>query len=453
VIKLAGENIDEILLKEIISHSFDEIFITDSEGNVLEVSPTCYELYGVDPDQLIGENVLVLEKKGFLNPSVTALVLRSQQPVTIIQETKAGKKILVSAYPIFKNGNLVRTLSFSRDITEFEKLKERNEQVADTLAIYKREIENIKRLESFLYENPKMTEIMSVATKVANLDVTVLIEGESGVGKSRLARLLHKKSSRAVEPFIEVNCGAIPETLFESELFGYDEGAFTGAKRGGKKGYFEFAGSGTIFLDEIGEIPLNLQVKLLAVVQNRKVTRIGGSMVIDISCRIVCATNQNLRKLVDEGKFREDLYYRIDVVKLVIPPLRDRKDEIPTLINELVEVFNRKYNIHKQFTPEMVVWLCQKDWPGNVRELQNYIEKTMVTSNEDVIHFTPDQDPQNTNEELSFTAYMESIEKEFIERKYKKNPNSIALAKALQISQSTANRKIQKYIKDRVSHF
>ncbi|MFZ7946688.1 sigma-54 interaction domain-containing protein [Neobacillus sp. 19] len=445
---MAAQNIDEILLKEIITHSFDEIFITDGEGNVLEVSPSCYELYGVDPDQLIGGNVIDLEKKGFLNPSVTALVLRSSQPLTIVQETKAGKKILVSAYPIFKNGSLVRTLSFSRDITEFEKLKERNEQVADTLAIYKREIENIKRLESLLYENSKMTEINSLVSKVANLDVTVLIEGKSGVGKSRIAQLLHNQSVRAKEPFIEVNCGAIPETLFESELFGYDEGAFTGAKRGGKKGYFELAASGTIFLDEIGEMPLNLQVKLLTVLQNRKITRIGGSRVIDINCRIVCASNQSLRKLVDEKKFREDLYYRIDVVKLVIPPLRDRKNEIPTLIHEFVEVFNKKYNITKQFSPEMIDWLCHKDWPGNVRELQNFIEKTLVTSNEDIIQFTPSQQKlQVTNGESSLTSYMESIEKEFIKRMYKKYPTSIALAKALQISQSSANRKIQKYIK------
>jgi PAS domain S-box-containing protein len=451
---MTAKNIDDILLEDIITHSFDEIFITDSEGNVLEVSPSCYELYGVDPDELIGGNVLVLEKNGFLNPSVTALVLRSRQPVTLIQETKAGKKVLVSAYPVFQDGRLVRTLSFSRDITEFEKLKESNEQVAETLAIYKREIENIKRLESFLYQNPKMTEIMSIATKVANLDVTVLIEGESGVGKSRIAHLLHKQSSRDAEPFIEVNCGAIPETLFESELFGYDEGAFTGAKRGGKKGYFELAGSGTIFLDEIGEIPLNLQVKLLSVLQNRKITRIGGSKVIDINCRMVCATNQSLRGLVEQRKFREDLYYRIDVVRLAIPPLRERKDEISSLIQEFVEVFNKKYNITKRFSPETIDWLCQKDWPGNVRELQNHIEKTMVTSNEDVIHLTlPHQESQKSNMVPSFNAYMESLEKELIERMYKKYPNSIALAKALQISQSTANRKIQKYIKDRVSHF
>ncbi|WHY84029.1 sigma 54-interacting transcriptional regulator [Neobacillus novalis] len=451
---MATERIDDILLKEIITHSFDEIFITDCEGNVLEVSPSCYELYGVDPDQLIGGNVVVLEKKGFLNPSVTALVLKSQQPITIIQETKARKKVLVSAYPIFENGKLVRTLSFSRDITEFEKLKERNEQVADTLAIYKKEIENIKRLESFLYENPKMTEIISVVSKVANLNVTVLIEGKSGVGKSRIAHLLHKQSVRAIEPFIEVNCGAIPETLFESELFGYEEGAFTGAKRGGKKGYFELAGSGTIFLDEIGEIPLNLQVKLLSVLQNRRITRIGGSNVIDINCRIVCATNQSLRRLVEDRKFREDLYYRIDVVKLVIPTLRERIDEIPTLIHDFVEVFNKKYHLTKEFSPEMIDWLCHKEWPGNVRELQNYIEKTMVTSNEDIIHFTPPhQVPRGMNEEPSLTAYMESIEKEYIKRKYKKYPNSIALAKALQISQSSANRKIQKYIKNLVSHF
>ena len=355
---MVAETMENILLKEIISNSFDEIFITDGKGNVLAVSPSCYELYGVEPEQLIGGNVFELEMEGFLNPSVTALVLKSQQPVTIVQQTKAGKRILVSAYPIFLEGRLERTLSFSRDITKFEKLKERNEQVAETLAMYKKEIENLKKLESFLYKNPKMTEIMGIVEKVANLDVTVLIEGESGVGKSRVAHLLHKQSFRHEEPFIEVNCGAIPESLFESELFGYEEGAFTGAKKGGKKGYFEAAGLGTIFLDEISEIPPNLQVKLLSVLQNRKLTRIGGSKEIEIKCRVICATNQNLRKLVAEKKFREDLYYRINVIRLSLPPLRERKDEIPSLISEFIAKFNQKYNISKQFSPEMVRWLC-----------------------------------------------------------------------------------------------
>lgn len=442
------KSIEEILLKEIITHSFDELFITDSKGNVLEVSPSCYELYGVTPDQLIGKNVSNLEEKGILNPSVSALVIKNQKPITLIQKTMTGKKVLVSAYPIFQQGRLVRAVSFSRDITEFEKLKERNEQVADTLALYKREIEHIKRLESVLYKNAKMAEIMNIASKVANLDITVLIEGETGVGKSRIAQMLHNQSTRVNEPFIEVNCGAIPESLFESELFGYEDGAFTGAKRGGKKGYFELAGSGTLFLDEIAEIPINLQVKLLSVLQNRKITRVGGTRVLDLNCRIICATNQNLRRLVEERKFREDLYYRIDVVRLTIPPLRERKDEIPSLIHELTEILNRKYNLNKHFSHDMIEWLCQKDWPGNVRELQNYIEKTMVTANEDIISLVSHDHQEVPNSSLE--TYMESIEKEYIERMYRKFPNSIALAKALNISQSTANRKIQKYIKNHV---
>lgn len=441
-------NTEQELLKKIIEHSFDEIFITDENGMVLDVSPSCYELYGVTPDEIIGNNVYSLEERGILNPSVSALIIKNQKPVTIIQETQMGKKVLVSGYPIFSEGKLKHALSFSRDITEIETLKERNEQVAETLEIYKKEVERIKNLESFLFQNAKMNEIMNVVSKVANLDVIVLIEGESGVGKSRIAQLLHSQSLRAEEPFVEVNCGAIPEALFESELFGYDEGAFTGAKRGGKPGYFELAKSGTIFLDEIAELPPNLQVKLLSVLQNRKVTRVGGHHTFNLDCRIICATNQNLKEMVDQKKFREDLYYRIDVVKLFIPPLRERKEEILTLIYEFTKEFNQKYSLNKRFSTQMLEYLSQKEWPGNVRELRNFVEKTIITSNDDIIDI-PHQEYNKKRNESSLASYMEAVEKEYIQRMYKDYPNSILLAKTLNISQSTANRKIQKYIQNR----
>lgn len=446
---MVPKNLESELLKDIIAHSFDEIFITDGNGIVLEVSPSCYELYGVNSGQMIGQNVWDLEKKGILNPSVTALVLKHRKIATNIQETRTGKKVLVSAYPFFQNGELVRTYSFSRDITEVETLKRRNEQVAEAFEYYKREFEEIKKFKFLYLKSRKMTQVMEIVSKVANLDVTVLIEGESGVGKNQIAYSLHNQSSRSKEPFIEVNCAAIPESLFESELFGYEEGAFTGAKRGGEKGSFELASSGTLFLDEIAEIPLRLQAKLLSVLQSRKITRVGGHKVINTNCRIICATNQDLKQLVKEKKFREDLYYRIDVIRITVPPLRERRDEIEGLIYEFIDEFNLKYNLNKRFSPQMIAWLCQQQWPGNVRELRNYVERTIVTSNEDIINMEPAgiQGNDNVNNIVPLNCYMESIEREYIKRMYEKFPNSIALAKALNISQSTANRKIAKYIK------
>ncbi|MFE4133374.1 sigma-54 interaction domain-containing protein [Peribacillus sp. YIM B13482] len=302
--------------------------------------------------------------------------------------------------------------------------------------------------------NEKMGKVLDVISKVTDLDVTVLLVGESGVGKNRIARMIHEMSKRSIHPFIEVNCGAIPESLIESELFGYEEGAFTGAKKGGKQGYFEAAGEGTLILDEIGELPMNLQVKLLSVLQNKSLMRIGGNKSVQLSCRIICATNQNLEELVNAKLFREDLYYRINIVKIIIPPLRERREEIISLIFDITKEMNKKYDMNKRFTPAMLAWLGQQEWKGNIRELRNFIEKAVITSGEDEINLEIDgedfeQFSEKRMKETTLQKYMESIEKEFIMRMYQKYPSSIKLAEKLNISQSTANRKIQKYIEER----
>lgn len=445
-------NIDKILLNEIIKHSYDEIFITDGNGIVLDVSPSCYSLYGTGSDEIIGHSVFDLEEKGILTPSVTALAIKANKIESRIQETRTGKKIIVTAYPLFdEEGKLIRVVSFSRDITEMVNLKKRNEEVARTLQQYRKEVERTSKSGILYSENTRMEKLLEIISKVADLDVMVLFEGESGVGKNKLAHYLHMLSNRREEPFVEVNCGAIPESLFESVLFGYEEGAFTGAKRGGSKGSFESAGTGTLFLDEIAEIPLNLQVKLLSVLQSKKITKVGGTKSIDVKCRIIFATNRNLEKLVQEKKFREDLYFRINVVKLNIPPLRERREEISLLTYEFTEEFNVKYGMSKQFSPRLIAWLTQQKWPGNVRELRNYIEKTMITSNDDYIDYDQtiqQQEDPPLNKAISLSTYLEEVEREYINRMYKKYPNSISLGKALGISQSSANRKIRKYIKN-----
>ena len=295
--------------------------------------------------------------------------MRSKKSESLIQETKRGRKLVVSGYPIFdENGQLQGALSFSRDITELDYLKKTNHQVAELMAMYEKEIEKIKNnpLYASTKRYGKMEQVFSLVEKVSSLDVTVLLGGETGVGKNFIARKIHQNSNRKDEPFIEVNCGAIPESLIESELFGYEEGAFTGAKKGGKKGYFEAAGKGTIFLDEIAELPLSLQVKLLSVLQNLTIQRVGGSSTIPIKCRIICATNQDLQKLIAEKRFREDLYYRINVIKIMIPPLRERREELNRLIAELLEEFNDKHQMTKEFTTDMITWLNRQEWPGKI---------------------------------------------------------------------------------------
>jgi len=447
---------DSILLKHVLAHSFDEIFIANASGVVLYTSQSTEKVFGIPSDQIVHYNIFDLEKQGIFSPSVIANVLRTSKKDTFIQETKHGRKLIISGYPIYdSSGELAGAMSVSRDVTEFEYLKKENEQVAKALQSYQKEIAELKKqaVNTFLHRNSKMDKVFDVASRVAKLGVTVLLEGESGVGKNHIAQMIHQMSDRENNPFIEVNCGAIPESLFESELFGYEEGAFTGSKKGGKKGYFEAAGEGTLFLDEIGELPMNLQVKLLSVLQNQTLMRVGGSKKIEVKCRIICATNQNLENLIKERKFREDLYYRINVVKIEIPPLRERKEEIIPLIYEITEEMNRKYSMTKYFTPRMIAWLNQQSWPGNVREWRYYIEKKVITSSSNEIE--PEEEEEGNcnvisldSKELLLDDYIETFEKEYINRMFQKYPSSIKLAEKLGISQSTANRKIRKYVQN-----
>lgn len=438
----------DLILEHVTRHSYDEIFIVGRDGDVIMASPSFKSLFGVNAREIVGENVYELEAKNILTPSFTGKVLQTKEKQTHIQETALGRKIVVSAYPIIDgNGDLAGAISFSRDITELEFLRKTNEQIDSTIKLYEKEIARMKGLRGAAFPlGEKMKKVMDVVEKVSDLDVPVLLEGESGVGKNYVAHMIHEKSGRAGEPFIEVNCGAIPENLIESELFGYEEGAFTGAKKGGKGGYFEAAKEGTLFLDEIAELPLNLQVKLLSVLQNYRIQRVGGQGTIDIKCRIICATNQHIEELVEEKKFREDLYYRINVIKIYIPPLRERREEIVPLATELVRELNEKYQMDKHFSAGMLSWLKRQEWSGNIRELRNFIERTLITANEDIIDMEEMELTGYPEEDLTLDQYMEMVEGEFIRRMYKKYPSSTKLAEKLGISQSKANRRINQYV-------
>lgn len=440
---------NDILLRQIIKYSFDEIFVTNELGEVILASESFQNVFGITIDDIVGKNVYALEKEGILFPSsLTARILKTKQMETTIQQTPKGRKIVVSGYPIFEKEQLIGSICISRDVTELDYLKQTNAHVAKTMHKYEKELEAIRLgRETDKFEQDRMNKVFELVNKIASLDVTVLLTGESGVGKNYIAKKIHEQSNRRDEPFVEINCGAIPESLIESELFGYEEGAFTGAKKGGKKGYFEAAGRGTIFLDEISELSLNLQVKLLSVLQNYAVQRVGGHSIIHLNCRIVCATNQNLEKLIEEKKFREDLYYRINVIKIEVPPLRERVSELDRLMHELVDEFNVKYGVEKQLSRSLKKWIQKQEWPGNIRELRNFIERIHITSNENEITLEDAGIREGSEGHLSLEAYLEEVEKEYITEMYKKFPSSIKLAKQLKISQSTANRKINKYIK------
>lgn len=447
-------------LEAIFNSSYDEIYVTDGKGNTIRVNKACERLYGVKAEEIIGKHVSELEKQGFFSPSITPQVLKEKKRITSVQTTKSNQKIIVTCNPVFdENGEITRIVTNSRDITELNDLRQRLQETEKLMDIYRTEIAKLRKEQletsNVIGTSQTMKNILDVAEKVASVDSTVLLEGESGVGKGVIASRIHQLSRRSKGPFVTINCGAIPENLTESELFGYVGGAFTGAKKEGKKGLVELANDGTVFLDEIGEIPLNVQVKLLHVIQEKKLMRVGGNGYIDVNVRIVAATNRNLQGLIKEKKFREDLYYRLNVVPLIIPPLRHRKEDIPSLLEYFLNAFGEKYELRKKISQEARELLISYNWPGNVRELENLVERLVVTIDSSEIH--PIHLPEyivyaDGSSEKVFVLdvcplkdAMEEVERQLLKKVFTKFHNTYRMAEALEVNQSTVVRKMHRY--------
>lgn len=448
-------------IEVILNGSPDEIFVTDGQGYTLWVNAACERLYGMKAEELIGRHVSELEKEGIFFPSITPYVLEKKGRVSIIQNTKNGQKIALTANPIFdEQGNIVRIINNARDITDLTDLyRELAEKVAAIEGLQTTAELELLGPANFVFESKVMQEIMRKVEKVAPSEATVLLLGESGTGKDAIARIIHEKSKRSQGPFIKVNCAAIPESLLESELFGYDPGAFTGARKQGKPGFFELAHGGTIFLNEISEISANLQVKLLQVIQDRQVVRVGGTKVINLDVRIITASNKDLKQLVQKGAFREDLFFRINVVPLHLPPLRERQEDIPALIRFYLNRFNARYGLRKTIDPEVVEALVTYSWPGNIRELQNLIERLVVISDGDRItrNCLPEEflEAGRSSEVAGRKAKVPSkeslkesvaaFEREMLFEAYQKYKSTYKVARELGISQPTVVRKLRKY--------
>ncbi|TGE37720.1 PAS domain S-box protein [Desulfosporosinus fructosivorans] len=447
-------------LEAVFNSSYDEIFVTDGAGFTLRVNKASERFYGMKAEELIGKHVSKLEDLGLFSPSITPQVLRTKKRTTLIQSTKSGKKIIVTANPVFdEKGKIIRVVTNSRDITELSNLRQRLEDTEKLIDNYRTEIVKLRKERVYTSEiiskSAIMQKILILAAKVAAVDSTVLIEGESGVGKGVVALNIHQLSKRSEYPFITINCGAIPENLMESELFGYEGGSFTGAKKEGKKGLFEIASSGTIFLDEISELPLNLQVKLLQVIQDKRLRRVGGNDYIDVNARILAATNRNMSRLVKERKFREDLYYRLNVVPLNVPPLRHRKEDIPVLVEHFLEAFLEKYEIHKKIAPETLELLINYNWPGNVRELENLVERVVVTV--DALVVLPMHLPDYILHADGSSAKVfildicplkiatDELERQLLNKALIKFQNTYKMADALEVNQSTIVRKMHRH--------
>ncbi|WP_028581088.1 sigma 54-interacting transcriptional regulator [Desulfogranum japonicum] len=443
-------------LSAIIESSFDGIYVTDGRSRTLRVNRAYERITGIKSNEVVGKTMTDLVEGGMYNESATLRVLREKHPVTIVQNImKTGKTIVATGNPVFdEQGNIFRVVTNVRDVTELNRLQEQIEKMEQLQSRYEMELQqlrkNSKDHKRFVLKSKKMKEIYALALKLAKVDSTILIQGDSGVGKEVFCEIIHSNGVRQKKPFIKISCAAIPENLLESELFGYAPGSFTGASKEGRAGIFEVAHGGTIFLDEIGEMPMSLQVKLLRVLQEREIVRIGGSKPIKVDTRIVAATNRDLEEMVKNKDFRKDLFFRLNVVPVMIPPLRERKEAISHFIFFFLEKHNKKYGFSRQITPEAVDAMIEYDWPGNVRELENLIERLVVMSQGEII--TADDLPSKirsvqvlhngiSREDKPLKAALAEFEYQLLSAALEKYGSSRKAAMVLGINQSTVVRK------------
>lgn len=372
-------------LKQVIQSSYDAIFVTDGQGYVLLCNPATGKMLNVNSKDLVGKSINDILKKGIYDRSMALEAIRTGTVANGLIINRDGKRIMATATPILdENGNIIIVVVNSRDERVIEKYIKALDEARNKSYRYKTAAEylNQRNLDSYciIAESEKMKQIIDKCSLTAKTDSTIVLMGESGTGKEIMARFIHQNSNRVKEPFIPVNCTAIPAQLLESEFFGYVNGAYTGANPKGKPGLFEVAHKGTLFLDEIGDLPLDMQPKLLRIIETGEVQRLGSTDLFKTNVRIIAATNRDLYALVVKGKFRSDLYYRLNVIPVLLPPLRERPEDILALAELFLAQFNKKYALKKEFTSECRITMLNYNWPGNVRELRNVVERLVVTS-------------------------------------------------------------------------
>jgi PAS domain S-box-containing protein len=388
--QIAVSNKKRIITDRMLDLLYDGCYITDGVGTTLYVNDSFLKMSGLTREELLGKTVYAMLQDQQIPKSCTAKVIESGKPASMIINYVKGKSCLVTGAPVFIDGKLERVICTSRDLSELVALKDKLANFTSLTISLKHQLREIEVQRNNKYvaatRSKAMNSIHDKALKIAALDTPVLLLGETGVGKDFMVHIIHDVSAKSDEScFIKINCGAIPEALLESELFGYEPGAFTDASRHGKVGFFEMAHNGTLFLDEIGEMPIALQVKLLNVIQDRRFYRLGGTKIIQTNARIIAATNADLERLIREGKFRSDLYYRLNVINIMIPPLRHRKDDIIPLGMLFLEEFNAKYHKARYFDPEVLEFFLSYSWPGNIREMKNMIERLVIMTSQDCI--------------------------------------------------------------------
>ncbi len=444
-------------LEEIIACSFDGVLVADGTGYVLFANKAYERNTGIRLEDIVGHDIAELINPVWMPESVVLLTIEAGKTVSLNQFTQHKRHIVVTGTPIFDdNGGIKLVVVNTRDISEIYEMREELTKAKEMERLYYRQQESESEgpgKDHIVVLNAKMREIYRLARRICNFDTTVLIIGDSGTGKELVARFLHEQSDvRKDKAFVAVNCGAIPANLLESELFGYADGAFTGVVKGGKAGLCEKADGGTLFLDEIGELSEEMQVKILRVLETKCITRVGDSEEKHLNLRIVAATNRDLQKEVEEGRFREDLFYRLNVVTLHLPPLRERRDEIAPLALMFIQRFNSAYKLNKKFSYEVLRELEEYPWPGNIRQLKNVVEHMVVVSSDEYLHLNdvpwlgPEYDQgSDESENKSLREMMDGYEKSILQRSRKKYQSTRKMAKALKTDQSTIVRKLKKY--------
>ena len=437
----------------------DDMMLSDAEGVILWVSENYEKNFGFAHGSIVGKSAFDLEQDGTFDPCITAEVLRQKKKITTTQTiNRVHKNVMTVGIPLFdKAGALKYAVCFNTvSMEQINVIQQNYRNLQNSLQQYTQEIAELRiraTSTSIVVKSAAMQRLWTLIQNTANTKANILITGETGVGKSAVAKAIHAMSNRANGPFIEVNCAVLHENLIESELFGYEKGAFTGAASGGKIGKIELANHGTLFLDEIGELPPHIQSKLLQLIQEKTIERLSSNRRIELDFRLIVATNRNLEEEVQRGLFRSDLFYRLNVIRVHIPPLRQRPDDILPLAHQFLERFCREYGKQITFSPRFISFLEQFSWPGNVRQLENLMERLVITSQDPILDTTAlpldygadTAAPASTGGTLE--ERMSAYEGQIIRESYHRCRTTVAVAKDLGISQATAARKIAKYVK------
>jgi len=442
-------------LETIIETSSDGILVSDKNGKILRANTALAKIFGYPVETLLGGDVSILSKmlkdspqndiKGWLYAS-------GKEPSVAYPRLRDGRRLMLAANPIITTGS--EAAGYVIDVQDLTRLMELEEKVDGLQQLYTSEVRKRTAMADHVFVDEKSKQLLDATMQIAKVDSTVLITGESGVGKEVIAQLLYTAGPRADKPFIKISCSAIPEHLLESELFGYEPGAFTGADKRGKRGLFEVADEGTLFLDEVGELPLTLQAKLLRALQEQEIIRVGGVKPRKVTVRIIAATNRDLADMVAKKTFRLDLFYRLNVVPIHIPPLRERKGDIPVLLQLFLDKFNRKFKLSKSISPAVIQKMLAYDWPGNVRELENLVERSIVTCTGERIEWVgPDQPAalqkrQSEQDTPSFQGnyreLVDAYERELLHSALAQFGSTRKMAAALGLDQSTIVKKLHR---------